>query len=183
MALKLLHRNVVLLLWNFKSQLQNSWCPDIFFVVLNIQETSMDTFHIRNKKFMLCIFHVLFIFMSYLLLRYKKNNLPNKKRKKFHSNFILNSHHSTLLNQSFIWFIYLIRHFALLINSFFFFFVFRSVIHRNGFPELPENRPAQGVFSCDFAWGVSANSIQVCWEDCASEQKITNKTRPGYIKY
>uniref|UniRef100_A0A665VZB9 Klotho n=1 Tax=Echeneis naucrates TaxID=173247 RepID=A0A665VZB9_ECHNA len=32
---------------------------------------------------------------------------------------------------------------------------------RNGFPELPENRPAQGVFPCDFAWGVSANSIQV----------------------
>ncbi|KAM6907898.1 klotho [Xenentodon cancila] len=38
---------------------------------------------------------------------------------------------------------------------------YRNVIHRNGFPELPENRPAQGVFSCDFAWGVSANSIQV----------------------
>ncbi|XP_029957222.1 klotho [Salarias fasciatus] len=38
---------------------------------------------------------------------------------------------------------------------------YRNVIHKNGFPELPENRPAQGVFPCDFAWGVSANSIQV----------------------
>ncbi|KAK7925979.1 hypothetical protein WMY93_008289 [Mugilogobius chulae] len=38
---------------------------------------------------------------------------------------------------------------------------YRTVIHRNGFPELAKNRPAQGVFSCDFAWGVSANSIQV----------------------
>ncbi|XP_034406868.1 klotho [Cyclopterus lumpus] len=38
---------------------------------------------------------------------------------------------------------------------------YRNVIRRNGFPELPENRPAQGVFPCDFAWGVSANSIQV----------------------
>ncbi|XP_077448756.1 uncharacterized protein kl isoform X4 [Stigmatopora argus] len=37
----------------------------------------------------------------------------------------------------------------------------RNVIRRNGFPELPENRPARGVFPCDFAWGVSANSIQV----------------------
>uniref|UniRef100_A0A3B3UVZ7 Klotho n=1 Tax=Poecilia latipinna TaxID=48699 RepID=A0A3B3UVZ7_9TELE len=38
---------------------------------------------------------------------------------------------------------------------------YRNVIHKNGFPELPENRPAQGMFPCDFAWGVSANSIQV----------------------
>ncbi|XP_029029155.1 klotho [Betta splendens] len=38
---------------------------------------------------------------------------------------------------------------------------YRNVIQRNGFPELPENRPAQGVFPCGFAWGVSANSIQV----------------------
>ncbi|KAM4620743.1 klotho [Polymixia lowei] len=38
---------------------------------------------------------------------------------------------------------------------------YRKLIQRNGFPELPENRPAQGVFPCDFAWGVSANSIQV----------------------
>nr|XP_020476086.1 klotho [Monopterus albus] len=38
---------------------------------------------------------------------------------------------------------------------------YRNVIHRNGFPELPENRPAQGVFPCRFTWGVSANSIQV----------------------
>ncbi|XP_076024427.1 klotho isoform X2 [Genypterus blacodes] len=38
---------------------------------------------------------------------------------------------------------------------------YRNLIQRNGFPELPENRPAQGVFPCDFAWGVSANSIQV----------------------
>ncbi|XP_071362440.1 klotho [Trachinotus anak] len=38
---------------------------------------------------------------------------------------------------------------------------YKNVIQRNGFPELPENRPAQGVFPCDFAWGVSANSIQV----------------------
>ncbi|KAM9331840.1 klotho [Pholidichthys leucotaenia] len=38
---------------------------------------------------------------------------------------------------------------------------YRNVIQKNGFPEQPENRPAQGVFPCDFAWGVSANSIQV----------------------
>ncbi|KAK5609633.1 hypothetical protein CRENBAI_002155 [Crenichthys baileyi] len=38
---------------------------------------------------------------------------------------------------------------------------YRNVIHKNGFPELPENRPAQGMFPCDFAWGVSATSIQV----------------------
>ncbi|XP_034034129.1 klotho [Thalassophryne amazonica] len=38
---------------------------------------------------------------------------------------------------------------------------YRNVIQKNGFPELPENRPAQGTFPCDFAWGVSANSIQV----------------------
>uniref|UniRef100_A0A672ZMH3 Klotho n=1 Tax=Sphaeramia orbicularis TaxID=375764 RepID=A0A672ZMH3_9TELE len=38
---------------------------------------------------------------------------------------------------------------------------YRNVIQKNGFPELPENRPAQGVFPCDFSWGVSANSIQV----------------------
>ncbi|KAM7398157.1 hypothetical protein PAMA_006173 [Pampus argenteus] len=38
---------------------------------------------------------------------------------------------------------------------------YRNVIQRNGFPELPENRPAQGVFPCEFVWGVSANSIQV----------------------
>ncbi|XP_067084703.1 klotho [Osmerus mordax] len=38
---------------------------------------------------------------------------------------------------------------------------YRKVIERNGFPQLPENRPARGVFPCGFAWGVSANSIQV----------------------
>ncbi|XP_030293358.1 klotho [Sparus aurata] len=38
---------------------------------------------------------------------------------------------------------------------------YRNIIQKNGFPELPENRPAQGIFPCDFAWGVSANSIQV----------------------
>ncbi|CAL8401241.1 unnamed protein product [Boreogadus saida] len=38
---------------------------------------------------------------------------------------------------------------------------YRALIQKNGFPELPENRPAQGFFPCDFAWGVSANSIQV----------------------
>ncbi|XP_074528988.1 klotho [Halichoeres trimaculatus] len=38
---------------------------------------------------------------------------------------------------------------------------YRNVIQKNGFPELPENRPVQGLFPCDFAWGVSANSIQV----------------------
>lgn len=43
-----------------------------------------------------------------------------------------------------------------------FHFLERNVIQRNGFPELPENRPAQGNFPCDFVWGVSANSIQVC---------------------
>uniref|UniRef100_A0A3P9IE92 Klotho n=1 Tax=Oryzias latipes TaxID=8090 RepID=A0A3P9IE92_ORYLA len=38
---------------------------------------------------------------------------------------------------------------------------YKNVIQKNGFPELPENRPVQGVFPCDFAWGVSANSVQV----------------------
>ncbi|KAM6983350.1 klotho [Tautogolabrus adspersus] len=38
---------------------------------------------------------------------------------------------------------------------------YRNVIQKNGFPEPPENRPAHGIFPCDFAWGVSANSIQV----------------------
>uniref|UniRef100_A0A3P8TXL7 Klotho n=1 Tax=Amphiprion percula TaxID=161767 RepID=A0A3P8TXL7_AMPPE len=37
---------------------------------------------------------------------------------------------------------------------------YRNVIQRNGFPELPENRPAQGVFPCDFAWGVSSTPSQ-----------------------
>ncbi|KAL7847469.1 hypothetical protein AOLI_G00221870 [Acnodon oligacanthus] len=38
---------------------------------------------------------------------------------------------------------------------------YSKLIEKNGFPELPENRPAVGVFPCDFAWGVAANSIQV----------------------
>ncbi|KAJ7997451.1 hypothetical protein DPEC_G00229140 [Dallia pectoralis] len=38
---------------------------------------------------------------------------------------------------------------------------YKTLIQKNGFPQLPENRPAQGVFPCDFVWGVSANSIQV----------------------
>lgn len=38
---------------------------------------------------------------------------------------------------------------------------YRNLIKSNGFPEPSENRPAQGVFPCDFAWGVSTNSIQV----------------------
>ncbi|KAM6984641.1 klotho [Aplochiton taeniatus] len=38
---------------------------------------------------------------------------------------------------------------------------YRKLIQRKGFPQLPEDRAAQGVFPCDFAWGVSANSIQV----------------------
>lgn len=38
---------------------------------------------------------------------------------------------------------------------------YSKLIEKNGFPQLPENRPAQGVFPCDFAWGVAANSIQV----------------------
>ncbi|XP_062870862.1 klotho [Trichomycterus rosablanca] len=38
---------------------------------------------------------------------------------------------------------------------------YRKLIEKNGFPQLPENRPAVGVFPCDFAWGVAANSIQV----------------------
>ncbi|KAL0994850.1 hypothetical protein UPYG_G00128060 [Umbra pygmaea] len=38
---------------------------------------------------------------------------------------------------------------------------YKKLIQMNGFPLLPENRAAQGVFPCDFAWGVSANSIQV----------------------
>lgn len=48
------------------------------------------------------------------------------------------------------------------LSCFFCHHFYRNVIQRNGFPELPENRPAHGVFPCDFAWGVSANSIQVC---------------------
>lgn len=38
---------------------------------------------------------------------------------------------------------------------------YSKLVEKNGFPQLPENRPAQGVFPCDFAWGVAANSIQV----------------------
>ncbi|XP_035287510.1 klotho [Anguilla anguilla] len=38
---------------------------------------------------------------------------------------------------------------------------YRKLIESNGFPPLPENTPASGVFPCDFAWGVAANSIQV----------------------
>ncbi|XP_030648234.1 klotho [Chanos chanos] len=38
---------------------------------------------------------------------------------------------------------------------------YSKLIEKNGFPQLPENRPAQGVFPCNFAWGVAANSIQV----------------------
>ncbi|XP_016401931.1 klotho-like [Sinocyclocheilus rhinocerous] len=38
---------------------------------------------------------------------------------------------------------------------------YSKLIEKNGFPQLPENRPEQGVFPCDFAWGVAANSIQV----------------------
>ncbi|KAJ8342624.1 hypothetical protein SKAU_G00325520 [Synaphobranchus kaupii] len=38
---------------------------------------------------------------------------------------------------------------------------YKKLIESNGFPPLPENMPASGVFPCDFAWGVAANSIQV----------------------
>ncbi|KAG7484428.1 hypothetical protein MATL_G00049280 [Megalops atlanticus] len=38
---------------------------------------------------------------------------------------------------------------------------YKKLIERNGFPPLPENKPASGVFPCNFAWGVAANSIQV----------------------
>ncbi|KAL4608551.1 klotho [Arapaima gigas] len=36
-----------------------------------------------------------------------------------------------------------------------------KLIEKNGFPPLPENKHANGVFPCDFAWGVAANSIEV----------------------
>lgn len=38
---------------------------------------------------------------------------------------------------------------------------YSKLIEKNGFPQLPENRPLVGVFPCDFTWGVAANSIQV----------------------
>ncbi|XP_076876324.1 klotho [Brachyhypopomus gauderio] len=38
---------------------------------------------------------------------------------------------------------------------------YSKLIEKNGFPQLPENRPAVGVFPCQFVWGVAANSIQV----------------------
>ncbi|MCI4388203.1 hypothetical protein PGIGA_G00082900 [Pangasianodon gigas] len=38
---------------------------------------------------------------------------------------------------------------------------YSKLIEKNGFPQLPENRPFVGVFPCDFTWGVAANSIQV----------------------
>lgn len=38
---------------------------------------------------------------------------------------------------------------------------YSKLIEKNGFPQLPENKPFVGVFPCDFAWGVAANSIQV----------------------
>uniref|UniRef100_W5MNV0 Klotho n=1 Tax=Lepisosteus oculatus TaxID=7918 RepID=W5MNV0_LEPOC len=38
---------------------------------------------------------------------------------------------------------------------------YQKLIEKNGFPLLPENMPATGVFPCNFAWGVAANSIQV----------------------
>ncbi|KAJ8275557.1 hypothetical protein COCON_G00073090 [Conger conger] len=38
---------------------------------------------------------------------------------------------------------------------------YRKLIESNGFPPLPENMAASGVFPCNFTWGVAANSIQV----------------------
>ena len=38
---------------------------------------------------------------------------------------------------------------------------YSKLIEKNGFPLLPEHQPVQGVFPCNFAWGVAANSIQV----------------------
>lgn len=38
---------------------------------------------------------------------------------------------------------------------------YSKLIEKNGFPLLPEHQPVQGVFPCDFAWGVAANYIQI----------------------
>ncbi|XP_063059187.1 klotho [Engraulis encrasicolus] len=36
-----------------------------------------------------------------------------------------------------------------------------KVIEKNGFPLLPEHQPVQGVFPCNFAWGVAANQVEI----------------------
>ncbi|XP_076131001.1 klotho [Alosa pseudoharengus] len=38
---------------------------------------------------------------------------------------------------------------------------YNKLIEKNGFPLLLEHQPVQGVFPCNFAWGVEANSIQI----------------------
>ncbi|KAL2094663.1 hypothetical protein ACEWY4_009382 [Coilia grayii] len=38
---------------------------------------------------------------------------------------------------------------------------YSKLIEKNGFPLLPEHQPVQGVFPCNFAWGVAANSIEI----------------------
>ncbi|XP_077154355.1 klotho [Ranitomeya variabilis] len=38
---------------------------------------------------------------------------------------------------------------------------YQQLIKKNGFPPLQENRPVQGTFPCDFAWGVTASTIQI----------------------
>uniref|UniRef100_A0A8C7NZ53 Klotho n=1 Tax=Oncorhynchus mykiss TaxID=8022 RepID=A0A8C7NZ53_ONCMY len=42
---------------------------------------------------------------------------------------------------------------------------YKKLIQKNGFPQLPENRPAQGVFPCDFAWGVSVETTPTQFVD------------------
>lgn len=38
---------------------------------------------------------------------------------------------------------------------------YQKLIEKHGFPPLPENQPLEGTFSCDFAWGIVDNYIQV----------------------
>ncbi|XP_053564431.1 klotho [Bombina bombina] len=40
-------------------------------------------------------------------------------------------------------------------------FFYQQLIKKNGFPPLPENQPLQGTFPCNFAWGISAFSVQI----------------------
>lgn len=44
-----------------------------------------------------------------------------------------------------------------------------KLIEKNGFPLLPENEQAGGVFPCGFAWGVATDSIEV--SACVSVSK------------
>ncbi|XP_043929155.1 klotho [Protopterus annectens] len=40
-------------------------------------------------------------------------------------------------------------------------YFYKDVIQKNGFPPLPENEPITGTFQCKFAWGTTANDLQV----------------------